>query len=1020
LERGQKEDARREVERLCGLFGRENVYIEIQETGVPDLEGVPEAVAELAREVGLPLVATNDIHYLEHKDAPAHDVLLCIQTGSRLSEEKRLRFSSEEFYFKSEEEMRQAFAKYPEAVDNTLLVAERCNVNLEFDRILLPSYEVPGGFADEAAYLRHLCEEGISRRFGADPGPEVRERLEMELATIGQMGFPAYFLIVWDFVSFSKRAGIPVGPGRGSAAGSLVAYLLGITELDPLKHDLLFERFLNPGRVSMPDIDIDFSVEGRDRVIEYVAEKYGRDRVAQIGTFGTIKARQAIRDAARVMDVPYGVADRIAKLVPEGPKVTLADALADKQDLRAEYDKDEEVRRVVDVARPIEGLIRQESIHAAGVVISDRPLTDYLPLQQKGDAEVVTQFAMGDVEKLGLLKMDFLGLRNLDVLAEAVRIIREQDPAFDLAAIPFDDGKTYRMLTRGDSEGVFQFESTGMQAALREVGPTTFDDLIALVALYRPGPMEFIPTFARNKRDPALVTYVDPRLEPVLKPTYGVAIYQEQLMDISKRIGGFTPSEADDLRKAIGKKNRAILDRLQPKFREGALAGGAAPGVVDHLWSLMEKAGDYSFNKSHAACYALIAYQTAYLKANYPVEYMAALISSVMNTKDKVPFYVTVANEMGIEVLPPDINESAINFRVVEGRIRFGLNAVKNVGETAIKCILAAREEAGGFSDIFDFCARVDLTTVNQRAIESLIKAGGLDSTGYSRLGMLQVLPQAMSFAKKTQADATLGQGSIFDLLSVAPEGKKAPAGAAAAGTGRGPQSLPVPIPEDDFSKEERLAQEKETLGLFLSSHPLRGLRHQIQAETTHLISHLSEVADGQEVTIVGMVSSVKRITTKKNHETMAFVTLDGVEGSVEMLCFPRMYSDNREILQEDRVVKVRGKVDHKDEVETKLIPFAVEPFVARTGDEPVLLTLDGEGVPATVIDDLKLVLHHFPGPCPVQVEVVTSADRFLLRFGEGYRVDPQTSLFAELKVLLGEAAVSWQGAPLVGAVSGL
>ena len=1019
LEHGAPEDAKREIERLCGIFGPENVYLEMQQTGIAELEHVSPALAALADEVGLPLVATNDIHYLGHRDAAAHDVLLCIQTGARLGEEKRLRFSSEEFYFKTEAEMLDAFRDHPEAVRNTLLVAERCNVSMEFDKILLPSYAVPEGFADEAAYLRHLCEEGIVRRFGSDPSPAVRERLEMELATIGQMGFPPYFLIVWDFVSYTKRQGIPVGPGRGSAAGSLVSYLLGITDLDPLKHDLLFERFLNPGRVSMPDIDIDFSVEGRDKVIDYVATKYGRDRVAQIGTFGTIKARQAIRDAARVMDVPYGVADRIAKLIPEGPKATLADCLRPGQELKADYDKDPTTQAVVDAALPLEGLIRQESIHAAGVVISDRPLTDILPLQQKGDAEVVTQFAMGDVEKLGLLKMDFLGLRNLDVIAEAVRIVRESAaPDFDLDAIAFDDAKTYRMLMRGDSEGVFQFESTGMQAALREVGPTSFDDLIALVALYRPGPMEFIPAYARNKRDPSLVTYPDERLEPVLKPTYGVAIYQEQLMDISKRIGGFTPSEADDLRKGIGKKSRAILDRLEPKFRAGAAAGGAAPGVVDHLWSLMEKAGDYSFNKSHAACYALIAYQTAYLKANYPVQYMAALISSVMNTKDKVPFYVSVANEMGIEVLPPDVNESSMTFRVVEDRIRFGLSAVKNVGENAITNIIEARDQDGPFRDLFDFCSRVDLTTVNSKAIESLIKAGALDSTGASRRGMLEVLPQAMSFAKKTQADATAGQGSIFDLL-----GDSAPASAsstrvAAATSPSTPSVRPngngihhtVSIPTDDFSKEERLALEKETLGLFLSSHPLRSLGREIRGEATHLISELSGLPDGAETTVVGMVSGVKRITTKKTGDVMAFVTLEGMQGTVEMLCFPRIYQENRAVLEEDRVVKVRGRVDHKDEAEIKLIPFTVEEFVPRTGDEPICLTLDGEGVPATIIDDLKQVLCHFPGRCPVQVNVVTSGDRFCLRFGESYRVDPQTSLLAELKVLLGEAAVSWGG----------
>jgi DNA polymerase-3 subunit alpha len=996
LQNGRFDEARREIERLESIFGRDRLFIEIQQTGIEELAHVPARLAELAAETGLPLVATNDVHYLGEADAAAHDVLLCIQTGSRLSEEKRMRFSSEEFYFKTEAEMLEAFADYPQAVENTLLVAEACDLELELGGILLPSYPVPEGY-DELGYLRHLCDEGLVRRYGEEAAAsraDLRERLEMELATIEQMGFPAYFLIVWDFVAYAKSNGIPVGPGRGSAAGSLVSYLLGITDLDPLAYDLLFERFLNPARISMPDIDIDFSVEGRDKVIAYVAEKYGRDRVAQIATFGTIKARQAIRDAARVMDVPYNVADRIAKLIPEGPKVTLDDCLKDKQELKAEYDKDELVKQVVDMARPLEGLIRQDSIHAAGVVISDRPLTDYLALMQKGDAEVVTQVSMNDVEKLGLLKMDFLGLRNLDVIDSAVRIIREGgEPDFDLEKIPLDDPQTYDMLAKGDSEGVFQFESSGMRDAMREIVPNEFADLIALVALYRPGPMEFIPQYARNKRDPSLVKLPDPRLEPILKPTYGVAIYQEQLMEISKLIAGFTPSEADDLRKGIGKKDRRILDRLQPKFLEGAKANATEPKVAGHLWGLMEKAGDYSFNKSHAACYAFIAYRTAYLKANYPVEYMAALISSVMNTKDKVPFYVNVAHDMGIEVLPPDINESSLDFRVVEGRIRFGLNAVKNVGESAIRVILESRAGDGPFRDLYDFCRRVDMGVVNRRALESLIKAGALDSLKASRRGMLQVLPQAMSQGQKAQEDSASGQGSIFDLAD-----------------GSDPESAytgpPVAIPPEDFSREQLLALEKETLGLYLSSHPLRDLRPYIRSEADNLISELPSLSDGSITRVIGMIAAVKKITTKRSGETMAFVTVEGLEGAVEMLCFPAIYNENSALLVEDKVVRIKGRVDRKDESETKLIPLEIEEFVPRTGLEPVSILLDGAQYPRSVLTDLKHILDRFPGACPVEVHVSTPLGRRSLRMGDHYKVDPQTSLFAELKVLLGEECV--------------
>jgi DNA polymerase III subunit alpha len=1012
LQNGQMAAAEAEVQRLVDIFGEGNVYLEMQETGIRELAEVNPRMVELADKTGLKLVATNDVHYLRDGDADAHDVLLCIQTGSRLSEESRMRFTSQEFFFKSEEEMRAAFREHPEAVTNTLEIADRCNVEIKLEEMLIPHFPVPEGYT-EASYLREQCELGLTRRYGDEVTPEIRERLESELAVVEKMGFQPYFLIVWDFVKYAKESGIPVGPGRGSAAGSLVSYLLGITDLDPIRYNLLFERFLNPDRISMPDIDIDFSVNGREKVIECVAAKYGRDRVAQIATFGTIKARQAIRDAARVMDVPYSQADRMAKLVPEVLNITLDACLADaKGDLRKAYDAEDLTREVIDMARPLEGLIRQDSIHAAGVVISKGPLTDHLPIMQKGEAEVVTQVSMGDVEALGLLKMDFLGLRNLDVIDSAVGILQAGGhPDFDIETIPLDDSATYKMLAKGDSEGVFQFESSGMREALRDIQPTRLDDLIALVALYRPGPMEFIPQYARNKRNPASIKYEDDRLEPILSPTYGVAIYQEQLMEISKSIGGFTPSQADDLRKAIGKKIRAKMDQLEPKFRAGAEASGTAPRVIDYLWSLMEKAGDYSFNKSHAACYALISYRTAYLKANFPVQYMAALISSVMDTKDKVPFYVTVANEMGIEVLPPDINESVVDFRDIEGRIRFGLNAVKNVGETAIRNILDARERGGPFTDLFDFCERVDLGVVNQRAVESLVKSGAMDSIGPSRRGMLEVLPQAMAYGKKAKADADRGQASIFDLFSEPGSASAAPRNGRRNGNG----APPVKIPEDDFSKEKLLALEKETLGLYVSSHPLKDIRHEVRREAGHMISQLGEVPDGTVTTIVGMVSSVKQITTKKSGELMAFVTMEGLEGQVEMLCFPAIYQEHRELLIQDKVIKVKGRVDRKDEAETKFIPLAIEAFSPKNGLEPLALSVDGERLPSTVIDDLKRILARFPGGCSVEMYVRHGETSRRLRFGEGFRVDPQASLFAELKALLGESCVC-QGAPRNGA----
>ncbi|NLG65400.1 MAG: DNA polymerase III subunit alpha, partial [Actinobacteria bacterium] len=771
LAAGADDEAFKEISRLAELFGPESTYVELQDAGMAEQRELLDKLAALARRAGLRMVATNDVHYLRHEDAHAHDALLCIQTQSNLDEQDRMRFATDEFYLKSAEEMRERFAAYPEACDATLEIAERCTVELRLKQLLLPSYPVPEGHTEES-YLRSLCEEGVRHRYGAQPGADVLERLDFELDVITEMGFNAYFLIVWDFVSFAKSSGIAVGPGRGSAAGSIVSYALGITDIDPLKYELLFERFLNPGRKSMPDIDMDFSVERREEVIEYVAAKYGRDRVAQIITFGTMAARAATRDAARVMGLPYAVGDRIAKMIPEkAPPATFEEALVPGGELAVAYESDEQVREVIDLAQALEGIIRNDSIHAAGVVISDRPLTEYVPLQQKGDAEVVTQFSMGDIEKIGLLKMDFLGLRNLDVIEAALDLIQKttgERP--DLTDLPLDDEKTYELLRRGDSEGVFQFESAGMQAALKEVGPTQFEDLIAIVALFRPGPASYIPTYARNKRDPRQIRYDDERLRPILEPTYGVTIYQEQYMAIARRLAGFTPAQADDLRKAIGKKNKELMASLQEPLMRGLRESGIPDKVAEKLWSDFQATGDYSFNKSHAACYALIAYRTAWLKANHPVEYMAALISSVMNTKDRVPFYVSQCHQMGIQVLPPDVNESDVGFTVVGGRIRFGLNAVKGVGRTAIEAVLRAREQ-GRFQTLYDFCIRVDTALVNKRALEALIKCDAFDSTGDTRRGMLEVLPLAMAEGDRRRKCEAIGQTDLFCMGGEGSEG---------------------------------------------------------------------------------------------------------------------------------------------------------------------------------------------------------------------------------------------------------
>ena len=717
LEENRPADARSDLDRLAQIFGRESTYVELQNAGLEVQQRVNPELVKLAAEAKLPLVATGDVHYLTAADAYSHEALLCIQSGDSLKNPNHWKFDTNEFYFKTPDEMALDFPGHEDALRRTLEVADRCKVELELGRILLPQFPTPEG-RDAFDYLVELCEQGLDRRYERVT-PELRERLQFELTTIREMGFADYFLIVWDFIHFAKVNGIGVGPGRGSAAGSLAAYCLEITDIDPIRYGLLFERFLNPARKDMPDMDIDFAVDGRERVINYVSEKYGRDRVAQIITFGTMAARAAVRDAGRVLEVPYGVVDKIAKLIPEGPGQTLADCLKPGSELKTSYDSDPVAKEIVDLAKPLEGLVRQDSIHAAGVVIGAGPLIDVVPLQQKGpDQEVVTQFSMKNVEALGLLKIDFLGLRNLDVIDKAVELI---GGALDITTIPLDDAKTYTMLAKAESNGVFQFESSGMRDALRAVKPTEFEDLIALVALYRPGPMGYIPAYAARKNGREAVTYIDERLKPITSDSYGICIYQEQYMQIAKQLAGFEPAEAETLRRAIGKKIHKLMASLKDKFLQGCAENGVTPGVANQLWKDMEQSQDYSFNKAHAACYALIAYRTAWLKANHPCEYMAALISSVMNTKDRVPLYVNACHEMGIEVLPPDVNTSQNDFAVVEGKIRFGLNAVKNVGETCARAIVAEREENGPFESVWDLVCRVDSQLMNKRG------AGGAD-----------------------------------------------------------------------------------------------------------------------------------------------------------------------------------------------------------------------------------------------------------------------------------------------------
>ena len=1029
---GRPTEARAHADELMGAFGADNVYFEVQKNGLAAQDQCNQEIVRIAAERSRPLVGTGDVHYLRREDYHHHAALLCVQTKSTLSQPK-ISFDTNEFYLRSSAEMADSFAEWPEAIASTVEIAERCDVELELGRQLIPSYPAPDGLS-EKEYLRKLVDDGLRARYG-DPIPaEAVERSEYELGVIDRMGFNAYFLIVWDFVNYAKDAGIAVGPGRGSAAGSIIAYSLRITDVDPLRYDLLFERFLNPERVSMPDIDIDFSVRGRERVIRYVTEKYGKESVAQIVTFGKMFPRAATRDAARVLGHDYGAGDRLAKLIPDpimGRSPSFEECLKPGQPLRAEVDRDGTAKQIVDVAQGLEGIVRNSSIHAAAVVIADRPLTDIVPLQiadagadESGERvfRTVTQFSMKPVEQLGLLKMDFLGLRNLDVIEDALDIIeRSTGDRPDMSTLPLDDAQTYEMMARGDSVGVFQFESEGMRETLKKVRPSELEHLIALNALYRPGPMEQIPTYTRGKHNPDTVSYLDDRLRSILESTNGVIVYQEQAMQISKEIAGFSGAKADDLRKAIGKKNREAMAKLKPEFFAGCRASGTSESVTEWLWTANERSADYSFNKSHSACYALIAYRTAWLKANYPAEFMAALISSVMDTKDKVPFFVAQAEQMGIAILPPDVNLSDHEFVVVDGDIRFGLDAVKGVGYQAVEEIKRAREAgdpARPFESIFDFCERIDNRCVNKKAIEALIKCGAFGSTGDSRKGMLAVLEQAQAAGNKAQQDALIGQGSIFDLAPV--EGAQAAAATAFAGPSH------APIPGEEFTRTELLTAEKESIGLFITAHPLKEISPAVRAKSDSSLSELANRRDGDWVTVGGMITQAKRIKTKKG-DWMMFATLYDLEASVEIIVFGKTLEASEHALATDSIVIVRGRVDHKDREKTCLIAQQVELFEPTqaeveaaqsqeakqvVGPSALRLRLDATALPAGALGELKDLLAGFPGQSDVVIELATAAGRRRLKLGPSFRVKRTAGLHAELDHLLGSAMLDGSTAP--------
>ncbi|NLP36071.1 MAG: DNA polymerase III subunit alpha [Firmicutes bacterium] len=983
------EDAHRLVQFYRETFGSENFFLELQDHGLPEQKELNPRLIQLAQDTKTPLVVTNDLHYLKREDAYAHDVLLCIQTGKTIEDKNRMRFGSDEFYLKTTEEMAALFPELPEAMENTLEIAERCEVEFDFGNTYMPVYDIPDGFQDDSAYLRKLCEDGVKKLYG-DPIPEhVQERLDYELNVIKQMGYCSYFLIVWDFVNYAHRSGIPVGPGRGSAAGSIVAYSLGITNIDPLKYNLLFERFLNPERVSMPDIDIDFCYEQREKVIDYVIEKYGEDHVAQIVTFGTMGARAVVRDVGRVLNMPYAEVDKIAKMIPAELNITVEEALEKAPDLKELYEKDPKIKQLIDLSMTLEGLPRHTSIHAAAVVISQKPLVELIPLQKSGEM-MVTQFPKDPVEELGLLKMDFLGLRTLTILDEAVRLIKQTTGRdIDLQKLPLDDKKTYELLSQGDTAAVFQLESSGMRSVLRELKPSVFEDVIAVLALYRPGPMEQIPTFISNKHGLTPIQYLHPDLEPILKETYGIMVYQEQIMQVASKMAGFSLGEADLLRRAIGKKKIEILNEQREVFVKGCLAKGHTAKLANDLYDLIVKFASYGFNKSHAAAYALVSYQAAYIKAHYPTEFMAAHLTGHMLSTDKVAGYIADCKKMGISVLPPDINVSEKNFTVTGERvIRYGLAAVKNVGLGAIETILAARQEGGKFTSLRDFCSRVDLRSCNKKVLESLIKSGAFDCFGANRNQLFAILDETVTAAQTMQKEKQNGQISMFELVDDVEED---------AWLQLHDEYPDLPEP----AAKERLAMEKEALGLYLSGHPLEEYEQALKLyPELPTLNELGDLPDEQPVIAAGMINNLKPILTKAG-KPMAFFALEDMTASVEVVVFPGVYENAKVFLENDQVVFIHGRLDHKDE-EVKLLAEKITPLPQEVRQVVIRCKHDDS---IGKLLSLKEILKDAHGTMPVYLSFPEAKKKVLL--AHDFWLADEKAQLPEIQKLFGPEAVA-------------
>ena len=1010
------EEARKAALRYEGIFGKGNFYLELQDHGLTEQKAINPQLIRLSRETGIPLVSTNDCHYIRKEDSQMHKILLCIQTNHTIEDPDTMEFGSEEFYVKSEEEMRGLFPEMPEAADNTAIIARRCQVEFEFGKTKLPRFETPNG-QENTAYFREQCQQGMIRHYGENPPEAVQKRLAYELDMIEKMGYVNYYLIVHDFVRYAKSAGIPVGPGRGSGAGSLAAYCIGITGIDPIRYDLLFERFLNPERVSMPDFDIDFSDERRQEIIDYVNRKYGADHVAQIVTFGTMAARGVIRDVGRAMAIPYATTDIVAKMVPMELHMTLDKALEVSADLKNRYDTDPQIHELIDMARKIEGMPRHSSTHAAGVVITDRPVSEYVPLA-KNDESVVTQFPMTTLEELGLLKMDFLGLRNLSVIDNTVKMAARKTPGLSIEEIPMDDPQVFRLFAEGNTEGVFQFESAGMRRVVMSLKPEYVEDLIAVISLYRPGPMQFISTYVENRHHPEKVTYRHPRLSKILDVTYGCIVYQEQVMQIFRELAGYSLGRADVVRRAMSKKKADVMEREKQIFIhglqredgswevEGCVNRGVDEKTAEEIFRQMESFASYAFNKSHAAAYATVAYQTAWLKCHYPREYLAALLTSVLDSSGKVAEYTAECSRLKIQVLPPHVNESRREFTVAGEHIRFGLLAVKNLGSGFLQSLVRERETNGLFVSYYDFCKRMYPFEMNRRALESLIKCGALDGLGHNRREMLASVNLVMDSLDDDRHRNLEGQMGFFDTPETAG------------------QKVEIP-PLDEFTPSEKLAMEKEVTGMYLSGHPVSEYSDLFRRKAVVSMGEIQKDAaehgdrfrDGNRVRVLGAVQSVKQKLTKSSG-TMAFVTLEDLFGSMELLVFPNVYSRSHTLLREGQIVLAEGRISLTEEKDTKLVCDRIDPpplpgQALSSGESPQQpkkhssrpgLYLKVPGKDSREYRKAMQYIAIFDGPTELYLYFQDTGK--LVRAPAVYRVDANPVLVRELKRLLGSENV--------------